>query len=44
MPWTPPSSSALTLPASAATSIAPEASNGVVTAGMMPGKRTLLPF
>ncbi len=39
MPCTPASSSAATLASSPAWSMAPEASNGVVTAGMMPGKR-----
>src|SRR3954470_21574550 len=40
MPCTPASSSAVTLPSRAVVSTAPDASNGVVTAGMMPGKRT----
>src|SRR6185436_2429435 len=40
MPCTPASSSAVTLPSRAAVSTAPDVSNGVVTAGMMPGKRT----
>src|SRR5215207_754460 len=39
-PCTPASSSAPRLRSSASKSIAPSASNGVVTAGMMPGKRT----
>ena len=40
MPCTPASSRARTLACSAAVSTSPEAANGVVTAGMMPGKRT----
>jgi hypothetical protein len=32
------------LPSNGAVSTAPDASNGVVTAGMMPGKRTVGPF
>src|SRR3954470_18348857 len=39
MPWTPASSRKRTLAARPAVSPAPLASNGVVTAGMMPGKR-----
>src|SRR5215213_4202176 len=39
-PWTPASSRPARLRSSAATSIAPVASNGVVMAGMIPGKRT----
>src|SRR5919201_1878617 len=39
MPWTPASKRARTLACSAAVSTAPEESNGVVTAGRMPGKR-----
>src|SRR5215216_2897713 len=39
-PCTPASSSAARLRANASVSTAPVASNGVVTAGMMPGKRT----
>src|SRR5690349_7940155 len=39
-PWTPASSWAARLRSNAATSTAPVVSNGVVTAGMMPGKRT----
>ena len=39
MPCTPASSRARTLACRASVSIAPEAANGVVTAGMMPGKR-----
>ena len=41
-PWMPASSSAPRLPSRPARSIAPEASNGVVTAGMIPGKRMWL--
>src|SRR5688572_23573186 len=39
-PWTPASSSPARLRPSPSVSIAPVASKGVVTAGMMPGKRT----
>src|SRR5829696_7428804 len=39
-PWTPASSSAAALRSSAAWSTAPSGPNGVVRAGMMPGKRT----
>src|SRR3954452_8941140 len=43
-PWTPASRYAATLRSSAASSIAPAASNGVVTAGMMPSKWAMGPI